>query len=179
MRATWCATGSTDRDTVLLSLSPLSHHIAWVASAQWLVAGCLFVTDDPPPGTTPLDWIIETGATYVHGRADARHGRARRSRRRAASSGSARSRCSTWRARRSRRRWRPAFVAQGIKPQNIYGMTENSSHQYTHPTTTPTISVTTCGRGGPGYEVRLFDPADRDRAVPPARWARSAGAAAR
>jgi acyl-CoA synthetase len=26
-----------------------------------------------------------------------------------------------------------AFVRQGIKPQNVYGMTENSSHQYTHP----------------------------------------------
>jgi acyl-CoA synthetase len=25
-----------------------------------------------------------------------------------------------------------AFVAQGITPQNVYGMTENSSHQYTH-----------------------------------------------
>ncbi len=24
-----------------------------------------------------------------------------------------------------------AFVSQGIKPQNVYGMTENSSHQYT------------------------------------------------
>ena len=58
-----------------------------------------------------------------------------------------------------------AFVAQGIKPQNIYGMTENSSHQYTHPEDETAISVTTCGRGGPGYEVRLFDPADRDRPV--------------
>ena len=57
------------------------------------------------------------------------------------------------------------FVAQGIKPQNIYGMTENSSHQYTHPDDDTEISVTTCGRGGPGYEVRLFDPADRDRPV--------------
>ena len=26
-----------------------------------------------------------------------------------------------------------AFVKQGIKPQNVYGMTENSSHQYTQP----------------------------------------------
>jgi len=59
-----------------------------------------------------------------------------------------------------------AFLAQGIKPQNIYGMTENSSHQYTHPEDGTAISVATCGRGGPGYEVRLFDPADRDRPVP-------------
>jgi acyl-CoA synthetase len=58
-----------------------------------------------------------------------------------------------------------AFVAQGIKPKNVYGMTESSSHQYTHPGDDTEAIVTTCGRGGPAYEVRLFDPADRDRAV--------------
>ena len=60
-----------------------------------------------------------------------------------------------------------AFVAQGVKPQNVYGMTESSSHQYTHPGDDTDTIVTTCGRGGPAYEVRLFDPADRDRAVAP------------
>src|SRR4029450_6108581 len=38
--------------------------------------------------------------------------------------------------------------------------------QDTHPCDGTEISVTTCGRGGPGYEVRVFDPADRDQAVP-------------
>ena len=153
-------------DTVLLSLSPLSHHIAWVAwrSGCWPAAGSS--TNDPPAGMTVLDWIVETGATYVMGvpthamdvlAQQKARGLERLGQRRA---------CSTWRARRSRRRWRPAFVAQGIKPQNIYGMTENSSHQYTHPDDDTETSVTTCGRGGPAYEVRLFDPADRDRPVP-------------
>ncbi len=54
-------------DTVLLSLSPLSHHIAWVGVAQWLLAGCRFVTNDPPAGKSALDWIVESGATYVMG----------------------------------------------------------------------------------------------------------------
>src|SRR5262245_15346613 len=54
-------------ETVLLSLSPLSHHIAWVGVAQWLVAGCQFVCHDPPPASSTLDWILETGATYVMG----------------------------------------------------------------------------------------------------------------
>jgi acyl-CoA synthetase len=58
-----------------------------------------------------------------------------------------------------------AFVEQGIKPQNVYGMTESSSHQYTHPGDDTETIVATCGRGGPAYEVRLFDPADRDRPV--------------
>ena len=54
-------------ETVLLSLSPLSHHIAWVGVAQWLVAGCQFVCNDPPQSSSTLDWIVETGATYVMG----------------------------------------------------------------------------------------------------------------
>jgi len=55
-----------------------------------------------------------------------------------------------------------AFVHQGIKPQNVYGMTENSSHQYTHPTDATDVIVATCGRGGPAYEVRIFDVANPD-----------------
>jgi acyl-CoA synthetase len=151
-------------DTALLSLSPLSHHIAWVGVAQWLVAGCRFVTNDPPPGTSMLDWIVETEATYVMGVPT-----------------HAMDVLAQQKTRGMERLGQvsvfymagapippsvaAAFVAQGIKPQNIYGMTENSSHQYTHPEDETAVSVGTCGRGGPGYEVRLFDPADRDRLV--------------
>ena len=150
--------------TVLLSLSPLSHHIAWVGVAQWLIAGCRFVTNDPPAGTGLLDWIVETEATYVMGVPT-----------------HAMDVLAQQKARGLDRLGRvsvfymagapippsvaAAFVAQGIKPQNIYGMTENSSHQYTHPQDATAVSVATCGRGGQGYEVRLFDPADRDRPV--------------
>ncbi len=56
-----------DERTILLSLSPLSHHIAAVALAQSLAAGMELVVNAPPPGMTPLDWILETGATYVMG----------------------------------------------------------------------------------------------------------------
>jgi len=151
-------------DTVLLSLSPLSHHIAWVGVAQWLLAGCRFVTNDPPPGTATLDWIIDTGATYVMGvPTHAMDVLAQQKARGAAKLG----RVSVFYMAGS-----PippsvaaAFVAQGIKPQNVYGMTESSSHQYTHPGDDTDTIVTTCGRGGPAYTVRLFDPADRDRPV--------------
>lgn len=151
-------------DAVLLTLSPLSHHIAWVAVAQWLVTGGLLVTDDPPPGRSRLDWIVETGATYVLGVPT-----------------HAMDVLAEQRQRGVERLGRvgvfymagapippsvaEAFVRQGIKPQNVYGMTENSSHQYTHPADDTETIVTTCGRGGPAYEVRLFDPADPDRPV--------------
>ena len=151
--------------TKLLSLSPLSHHIAWVAVAQWLLAGCTLITDDPPAGTSRLDWLVDTGATYVMGvPTHAMDVLAEQARRGVARLGSVKvfymagspippSVCE-------------AFVRQGIKPQNIYGMTENSSHQYTHPSDDDATIITTCGRGGKAYEIRLFDPLDDNREVP-------------
>ncbi len=58
------------------------------------------------------------------------------------------------------------FVAQGVRPQNIYGMTENSSHQYTHPDDDEATICTTCGRGGLGYAVRIFAQDNADEEVP-------------
>ena len=152
--------------TRLLTLSPISHHIAWVAFAEWLVAGCLLILDDPPPGRSRLDWVRETRATYVMGvpthAIDLLAEQARRGISRIGDvevfymAGS------------------PipppvaeAFVLQGIKPQNVYGMTENSSHQYTHPDDDTDTIVTTCGRGGTAYEVKVFDTEDTAREVPP------------
>jgi acyl-CoA synthetase len=150
--------------TRLLTLSPLSHHIAWVAVAQWLVAGCELIVNDPPAGAHALDWIIETGATYVMGvPTHAMDVLAEQARRETPRMGAvevfymAGSPIPPSVAE--------AFVAQGIKPQNIYGMTENSSHQYTHPSDDRATIVSTCGRGGRAYEVRLFDPAAPDREV--------------
>jgi acyl-CoA synthetase len=50
-------------------------------------------------------------------------------------------------------------------PQNVYGMTENSSHQYTHPDDDFATITATCGRGGPAYEVRIFDAEDSNTEV--------------
>lgn len=151
-------------DTVMLSLSPLSHHIAWVGVAQWLVAGCRFVSNDPPTGTNVLDWIVHTGATYVLGvpthamdvlAQQKARGLARLGKVNVFYMAGAPIPPSV----------AAAFVAQGIRPQNVYGMTEDSSHQYTHPGDDTDTIVATCGRGGPGYQVRLFDPADTGRPV--------------
>lgn len=151
-------------DTVLLSLSPLSHHIAWVGVAQWLVAGCRLVTNDPPPGTGMLDWIVATETTYVMGVPT--HAMDVLAQQRARGLGQLGCvRVFYMAGAPIPPSVAAAFVAQGIKPQNIYGMTENSSHQYTHPEDETIVSVATCGRGGPGYDVRLFDPADRDRTL--------------
>jgi acyl-CoA synthetase len=142
-------------DTVLLTLSPLSHHIAWVAVGQILVCGGELVINDPADGMSPLDWIVESGATYVMGvpthAMDILAEQKSRGLNRLGKvnlfymAGAPIPRATA-----------QAFLDQGINPQNIYGMTENSSHQYTYPDDDPETIVSTCGRGGPSYEVRIF-----------------------
>ncbi len=150
-----------DDSCVLLTLSPLSHHIAWVAVSQWLVCGAELVTDIAPAGMSRLDWIVETGATYVMGvPTHAMDILVEQKQRGMSRIGSveifymAGAPIPDVVAR--------AFVDQGITPQNVYGMTECSSHQYTHPDDPKDVWISTCGRGGPAYEVRIWDPEDPD-----------------
>lgn len=155
-----------DSQTVILSLSPLSHHIAWVAVAQWLACGGQMVTDDPPPGLSRLDWIIASGATYVLGvPTHAMDILAEQKRRSLPRLGQLKTFYMA--GAPIPEVVAKAFVDQGITPQNIYGMTECSSHQYTHPDDPPDVWVSTCGRGGPAYQVRIWDPADQDVELAP------------
>jgi len=155
-----------DADTKLLSLSPLSHHIAWVGLAQALVAGAEFIINDPPAGANALDWLLETGATYVMGvpthAMDILDDQRRRGLDRLGA------------VRQFYMAGAPippataeAFLNQGVLPQNIYGMTENSSHQYTLPDDDKDTIVTSCGRAGAGYEIKIFDREDADRPAAP------------
>jgi acyl-CoA synthetase len=154
-----------DESTVLLSLSPISHHIFWVALSQVLITGGELVLNDPPKDMKPLDWIVETGATYVMGVPT--HGMD------ILDDQKARGMDRIGDVRVFYMAGAPippvtaeAFLEQGVKPQNVYGMTENSSHQYTYPSDDPATICTTCGRGGASYTVRLFAQEDRDTEVP-------------
>ena len=150
-----------DDKTVLYSMSPLSHHIATVAIAQSLAAGFELVVNDLKSGQKPLDGLIETNATYVMGvpthaidiLADAK-ARGRQDLGKVNLFYMAGSVIPPETAR--------AFLDWGIKPQNIYGMTENGSHQYTMPDDTVEIITTTCGRACHGYETRLWDQENPD-----------------
>lgn len=160
-----------DHTTILLSLSPLSHHIATVAVEQMMAAGLELVVNAPPPtakdgGMTPLDWIVETGATYVMGVPT--HGMdilAEMRRRRLDRLG----RVKTFYMAGSviPREVAQAFLDRGVTPQNVYGMSENGSHQYTLPSDAPETIVATCGRACAAYEIRLFDPEAPDIEVAP------------
>ncbi|OGA37630.1 MAG: cyclohexanecarboxylate-CoA ligase [Betaproteobacteria bacterium RIFCSPLOWO2_12_FULL_62_13] len=155
-----------DERTVLFSHSPLSHHIATVAIEQSLVAGCELVVNDLPPGGKPLDWILETGATYVMGvpthAIDVLSDLRRRGLNRLGSVTLFYMAGSVIPPETAR-----AFLDMGIKPQNIYGMTENGSHQYTLPDDDVEVITSTCGKACHGYETRLWDPENCDLEAKP------------
>jgi len=147
--------------TVLLTLSPMSHHIATVALEQVLVTGGELVMHDPAAGISALDWILEARATYVMGvPTHAMDLLQEVDRRGAKSLGQvsvfymAGAPIPTETARR--------LLALGAKPQNVYGMTENGSHQYTRPTDAPEVITSTCGKACAGYEIRLWNPENPD-----------------
>ncbi|MBI3057228.1 MAG: acyl--CoA ligase [Betaproteobacteria bacterium] len=148
--------------TILFSHSPLSHHIATVAIEQSLVAGFELVVNDLPPGMKPLDWIVETGATYVMGvpthAMDILADMKRRGMDRLGKVSMFYMAGSVIPPQTAK-----AFLDMGIKPQNIYGMTENGSHQYTLPDDDVATITGTCGRACHGYETRLWDQENPDR----------------
>lgn len=154
-----------DHRTVLLSLSPLSHHIATVAIEQQLAAGLELVVNDPPAGMKPIDWIVESGATYVMGVPTHAIDILAEAKRRG------------WQALGAVRLFYMAgspiprevartFLSMGVTPQNIYGMTENGSHQYTLPDDDEVTIVETCGRAAAGFECAVFDAENPDKRLP-------------
>ncbi len=144
-----------DANTVLLSLSPVSHHIATVALEQSLVTGCELVLNDPPPGMTSLDWILECGATYVMGvpthAIDIQAAMKQRGLKRLGNVKVFYMAGAPIPEETAR-----TFLDQGTLPQNVYGMTENGSHQYTLPSDDRDTIVKTCGRSCDVYEVKIF-----------------------
>jgi len=57
------------------------------------------------------------------------------------------------------------LLSLNIKPQNVYGMTENGSHQYTLPSDDTATITGTCGKCCAAYEIELFSQDDPDKSV--------------
>ncbi|MDY7548417.1 class I adenylate-forming enzyme family protein [Glaciimonas sp. Gout2] len=152
--------------TIVLTLSPMSHHVAIVALEQALVTGCELVMYDPLAGIAPLDWIELTRTTYVMGVPTHAIDLLQEVERRGVTrigdvevfymAGS-----------NIPNKTASRLLSLGAKPQNVYGMTENGSHQYTKPTDSFGVITGTCGKACSGYEIRLWQPDDPDlEAVP-------------
>jgi acyl-CoA synthetase len=154
-----------DHRTILLSLSPMSHHIGTVAVEQMLAAGFELVVNDPPADSKPLDWILKTGATYVMGVPTRAIDVLAEVRRRGLETIGA-VRTFYMAGSPIPREVAQSFLDMGMKPQNIYGMTENGSHQYTLPTDDAITIVETCGRAAKGYETRIFSQENADVELP-------------
>lgn len=145
-----------DAHTVLMAISPLSHHIGTVALEQTLVAGCELVVNDVSAGQRTIDCIMASGATYVMGvPTHAMDILAEMKQRGMDRLGSVN--VFYMAGAPIPRETAQALLSRGIVPQNVYGMTENGSHQYTLPNDAPETIVATCGRACDAYEVRLWD----------------------
>lgn len=146
---------SHDETTILLSLSPMSHHIGTVALEQAMACACELVVNDPRVGLPALDWILETRATYVMGvpthAMDLLHVMQQRGVRELGQV-----KVFYMAGAPIPQETAQRFVAIGVTPQNVYGMTENGSHQYTLPGDPTEVITTTCGRACKGYEIALW-----------------------
>lgn len=160
--------------TVLCALTPVSHLIVWIAAAQMLLAGGELVFNDPPAGCSLLDWIVQTGATYVKGVPTHAIDILQEQRTRGIEklgavkifylAGSPIPRVTA-----------EALFSQGIIPQNVYGMTENLSHCSTRPDDDIETILDTVGRGSAAYEIAIFSTEDRNVPAPPGEVGEIAG----
>ncbi|MAO51972.1 MAG: cyclohexanecarboxylate-CoA ligase [Pusillimonas sp.] len=142
-------------DTIMLTLSAMSHHIGTVALEQSIVTGAELVVSDSSDPAKWMDWILLSKANYLlgvptHGIDLLKEARLRNLK----SLGNvdvfylSGSVIPPWVAQE--------FFNLGVKPQNTFGMSENGSHHYTQPADPEPIIVGTCGRCCQGYETRIW-----------------------
>lgn len=151
--------------SVIYSLSPLSHNLGFGAMIMALAVGGQLVIHDLPRGASLVDRLIGTGTTFLVGvpthaidllaEVKARHLSGIGNLQGFRISGAA-----------APRELVADLLRYGIVPQSGYGMTETCSHQYTLPDDDPQLIVESCGKACPGYEIRIFDREDADREVP-------------
>jgi acyl-CoA synthetase (AMP-forming)/AMP-acid ligase II len=156
-----------NREAVVYSLSPFSHNLGMGSLLTSLVGGAEFVIHDLDRRRESLvDRLVETGTTYLIGvpthamdllaemrdRGIAALGRVRGFR----ISGAA-----------APQTVFTELMEKGVVPQSGYGMTETNGHQYTRPDDDLSLITGSCGRACAGYEIRIWDPDDPERALPP------------
>jgi acyl-CoA synthetase (AMP-forming)/AMP-acid ligase II len=154
-----------DEQSVVYSLSPLSHNLGFGAMIMALAAGGQIVIHDLPRGASLVDRLIDTGTTFLVGvpthAADLLAEMKARN-----LSGVGRLKGFRISGASAPRELVRDLLGVGIVPQSGYGMTETCSHQYTLPDDDPRLIVESCGKACPGYEIRIFDRDDPDRELP-------------
>ncbi len=142
--------------SVLYTVSPLSHNLGFGGLITALAVGAELVVHDLPRGASLLQRLAKTEATFIFG--VPAHARDLISEIRASGAEAIRS------VTGFRISGAPVpssiaaeLLAHGVVPQSGYGMTEASSHQYTLPEDDPRLITETSGRACAGYAIKIFD----------------------
>jgi acyl-CoA synthetase len=142
-------------ESVIYTMSPLSHNLGLGSLVMALAAGGQLVVHDLARGASLLDRLTEVGATFLVGvpthaidllnelksRGSTAPGTLKGFRISGAS---------------APREVVAELLRYGVVPQSGYGMTEAGSHHYTLPTDGPDRIVGTSGRSCDGYEIRIW-----------------------
>ncbi len=157
---------SIGNTSVVYTLSPLSHNLGFGAQVMALAMGAELVINDLPRGASLADRILETDTSFLVGvppnaidllaemRTRGLKGLGRLTGFRI--SGSA-----------VPSEVVAGLIAQGVKPQSGYGMTESCGHQYTMPNDEPRLIIETSGKCCAGYELAVFKADDPDTEAAP------------
>ena len=154
-----------DADSVIYTMSPLSHNLGLGSLVMALAVGGELVVHDLPRGASLLGRLIETGATFLVGvpthaidllsEMKARGVEAVGSVRGFRISGAA-----------APRETVAELMRLGVTPQSGYGMTEAGSHHYTSLDDGADRILGSVGRACAGYEVKIWSAEDRDVELP-------------
>jgi acyl-CoA synthetase (AMP-forming)/AMP-acid ligase II len=157
---------SIDHHSVVYSLSPLSHNLGFGAQVMALAMGSELVIHDLPRGQSLADRILQTDTSFLVGvPPNAIDLLAEMQRRGLNGLG----RLTGFRISGSAvpSEVVAGLIAQGVKPQSGYGMTENCGHQYTMPDDEPRLVIETSGKCCASYELRVFKQDDPDTEAAP------------
>lgn len=153
-------------DTVVYSMSPLSHNLGVGTLLTSLIAGSEFIVHDLSRGQSVLKRLIETKTSYLVGVPT--HAIDLLAELKAYGSNPLNSLKGF---RISGAAVPNPVVAElltlGVLPQKGYGMTETCAHQYTMPTDDSATIIETSGRSFLGYALRVWNADDPDRPANP------------
>jgi len=158
----WSISGTS----VVYTLSPLSHNLGFGVQVMALAMGAELVIHDLPRGASLADRILETDTSFLVGvPPNAIDLLAEMQQRGLKGLG----RLTGFRISGSAvpSEVVAGLIAQGVRPQSGYGMTESCGHQYTMPDDDARLIIETSGKCCAGYELRVFKDGDPDTEAAP------------
>ena len=148
-------------ESVIYTLSPLSHNLGFGAMLTALSVGGKIVLSNLSKGESLVNHLVETGATFIYG--VPAHAldllneiKERDSNLLFSISGFRISGAAAQKSVVS------GLLEQGIVPQTGYGMTEAHSHNYTLADDEPNLIIESAGKACPGYELKIWSLQDHD-----------------